>query len=670
MSESEIPVTAPAEIDPHWLASVTEGANQDFVILMPSTFLGMAAEEGSGTVKRSCLEALAIASSPMLNPESWETPYIPAAQFGGQRTVVPTDLTSEQLLILAQMAPMIQHSGLRARVADIAWTYGGRRDQKLLSLAIDSYTEIPLAPSQSWNRDGRDSWRRAIELTLRRGKSEAQRAAAMAESVRLELLSTKIEDNFHAVELSELFSAFRTKDKDRLREVASHCLNLGRQAAQSQDQRLARAIFRQAARWFNRLSDSELVNECQVEIAEAYAAEAQQRLTGDAPSALVASHSYEKAAAVLASLPNKFRQARSLDIRLSEMRKHLEATRLFSLEEMVTITTESEDLTHFQNLARAAVTGRDTLEALARLAQIQPLTDAQAEFSSAAQRIDGYFSQMIPRSTFTYDGRKVAATPGRTGRASASSTESMPRDFAADPAVWAAIVRDFGIRVGLLCSGFILPAHEILTAEHRIDRSYLFDVCHESPFVPANQAALWSLGLWHGVKGDFTSGAFILTPLIEQFVRLQFKLRGLHTMLIDENSVESEKGLSALLRAPEAVDILGADLALELRALLCEQIGANLRNNMAHGLITDGEAWSESAVYAWWLGLRIAVTPVYNMQAQATEGPDTITSGDPTSDDAAGTSSADEHRPAPENLASEPQGRADSDLPDDPAAGT
>ena len=63
----------------------------------------------------------------------------------------------------------------------------------------------------------------------------------------------------------------------------------------------------------------------------------------------------------------------------------------------------------------------------------------------------------------------------------------------------------------------------------------------------------------------------------------------------------------------ETTEFLGADLRLELRALLIEQEGANLRNDTAHGLLTDGAAWSSASIYAWWLVLRLVVVPVWNM---------------------------------------------------------
>jgi hypothetical protein len=55
----------------------------------------------------------------------------------------------------------------------------------------------------------------------------------------------------------------------------------------------------------------------------------------------------------------------------------------------------------------------------------------------------------------------------------------------------------------------------------------------------------------------------------------------------------------------------------EVRALLVEQGGANLRNDIAHGLFDDIASWSRSSVHAWWLALRLVVTPLWRMNGAA-----------------------------------------------------
>jgi hypothetical protein len=42
--------------------------------------------------------------------------------------------------------------------------------------------------------------------------------------------------------------------------------------------------------------------------------------------------------------------------------------------------------------------------------------------------------------------------------------------------------------------------------------------------------------------------------------------------------------------------IFGKDLAFELRGLLAERAGANLRNNVSHGLVSAGSFYSPSNI--------------------------------------------------------------------------
>ena len=152
--------------------------------------------------------------------------------------------------------------------------------------------------------------------------------------------------------------------------------------------------------------------------------------------------------------------------------------------------------------------------------------------------------------------------------------------------------------------------------EHRYDQEYIMDICDKSPVVPRGHVHLWAKGLWHGLNRDYLSAASILTPQVEHLVRVLLKQSGAHTQTVDDdNGVESEKGLGALLEMREAEEVLGAGLRLGLEALLTEQAGANLRNHIAHGLFSDAEAWSYASVYVWWLCLRLATLAVWQTRA-------------------------------------------------------
>jgi hypothetical protein len=61
--------------------------------------------------------------------------------------------------------------------------------------------------------------------------------------------------------------------------------------------------------------------------------------------------------------------------------------------------------------------------------------------------------------------------------------------------------------------------------------------------------------------------------------------------------------------------VVAANL-FDLQGLLVERHGMNLRNRMAHGLMTDGEFTTPTVLYLWWLVLRICVIYAFTNSKQ------------------------------------------------------
>ena len=83
---------------------------------------------------------------------------------------------------------------------------------------------------------------------------------------------------------------------------------------------------------------------------------------------------------------------------------------------------------------------------------------------------------------------------------------------------------------------------------------------------------------------------------------------------LDSKGIQDEFSLNTTLKEPRFSEplskVFGEDLIFDLRGLLIERFGANLRNDMAHGLIGTNFFYSENGCYLWWLSLRIYSLPV------------------------------------------------------------
>ncbi|WP_425717015.1 DUF4209 domain-containing protein [Micromonospora sp. DT233] len=562
-------------------------------------------ELGEQNLRTRVLDVLTKAASPMLVPDNWAEPYTPAIEIGNRRSFVPEDLSEVDLELLARLVPLIVEPALRARVADIAWSYGNRANIGLLAAAVDGYIAVPLE-REAWLNSGRDGWRRGLELSLRRGKGGRQVVEDMGARLVEFLLANDGSAGFMLTEISDLLGVAKFPNRERAQGLADHFVALASSVAGNY--RLGRAYERHAATWFSRAGEVDLANECIERISQAYVNEAEERLA-EGRGALVVGTFIEKAITALRGLPRKYRTTRDLDQRIHYLRNRLADTREISLEEMMRVESDPIDITRYVDGARKRVSGKGRLEALVALSGIAPLIDAKQAIEDERERSRGSLSRLFGSSTFSADGRKVASRPG------------LGVDEPSDTALFAEVVRSFALGIDLKVKALIYPALEIVMLEHRFDARFLANICHESPVVPPMHGGLWARGLSHGLAGDFPSAISLLVPQIEQMVRRHMKDHGIFTLFVNEDGSESEKGLNALLDMSESSKLLGPDLNLELRALLCEQIGPNLRNDLAHGLLNDPQSWSVSAVYAWWLCLRLVILSYYGMLMDAQTDP-------------------------------------------------
>jgi hypothetical protein len=156
--------------------------------------------------------------------------------------------------------------------------------------------------------------------------------------------------------------------------------------------------------------------------------------------------------------------------------------------------------------------------------------------------------------------------------------------------------------------GFIIPAIQKIRAEHHVRLQDFYEIAANSPFVPRGREAIWAKGLHAGFTYDFIVSTHLLIPQIEHSIRLHLEGAGAITSGYDRQYRQNEFDLNTTLRMPQLGTIFNDDdLIFDLRGLLIEHHGSNLRNDMAHGLLDDGQFHSEASIYLWGLCLRLSM---------------------------------------------------------------
>jgi hypothetical protein len=414
----------------------------------------------------------------------------------------------------------------------------------------------------------------------------------------------KSEDGFLALWLADLLAANHLARGKGI-DIAKRLESLARQFDVEGDLYRAREFFAASAKWFQQVGDAAKTAEIIVFVAEGWVKEAIARISSDQPSHMVAASFYENAIQTYRSIHRSERAAHRVDERISELHKSLNEAGERSLNEMGVVSSPSIDITQLVENARNAVRGKSSIDALAAFANIYPGARAgkMREFSERMLR-EHPLQALISATHMSRDGRVIAKRPGMgLGDAESDDTQA---------AIWAEMVKHYGMELGLVVQGDIWPALEVLGLEHRLRESDFVAMASRSPIVPEGRERLFGKALFAGYEKDFVAALHLLVPQIEHMVRWHLKAAGMKTTNLDKGGIENENGLSALMELPEVTQIFGEDLSFELKALFCDAFGPNLRNELAHGLLDDEACHSTHAIYAWWLGLKLVFNTFWN----------------------------------------------------------
>lgn len=120
-----------------------------------------------------------------------------------------------------------------------------------------------------------------------------------------------------------------------------------------------------------------------------------------------------------------------------------------------------------------------------------------------------------------------------------------------------------------------------------IDKSMMEFLVKDNPIIPDRRERIFQSGLYMFLNGDYYEALHILAPQVENLFRNIAREVGGLTVTLEKDGSSMEKVLSSILSLPELVDCYDNDILFTFRGLLNEQAGANIRNEIAHGIISE-----------------------------------------------------------------------------------
>ncbi len=537
------------------------------------------------------------ATSMMLSPKSTNEPFQALVRMAdGRRSALPSDFSINDLEVLVTVFKTISYAPLLARIGDVLWLCNKPKNPDHARKAIDCYISPGIDP-RTWHHNGKKEFQRAYQLAKLLKNSER---ISRIESLLISAFHSE-DDSFSNIKLSvaQLIDELSILNDSHL-EIASGLERSGEKLLSDGNPEAAVMFFELASKKYNQgLEESKYVLML-VRAAECYAQDAEEKFSSGRGAKLISSSFFETAIHAYRKVPTKYRKEYSIDKKISDLRHKLNLAGRHTLDEMGVIQTPFGETDEIIRLSIDHVSGKTSeFEAMIFFSGVCQSPNYEEIRVREKENMGKYFlSSLFGSSQYSSDGRVVAKTPAVGLNGDEASFEAALKDK---------MIRAFNHEIDMDVRLIIIPALGQVLKEHTIGNQFILEMCNRSPLVPQETVNLVARAICLGFEYDFSTAIHIVAPQVEKIVRVLIKRHGGHTTTLSVDGVEHENGLSTLLDMKEAETILGEDVLFELKAIFADSIGPNLRNEVAHGLMTDSAAYSAAPVYAWWVLLRMVV---------------------------------------------------------------
>lgn len=536
------------------------------------------------------LKLLSKVCSMYLKTESLADPFGPMVSGPNGRTLIPEDLTEVELDALEDILTELDNHWLNARICDVLWVRRKRRE--LAIAAMNSYVCMSDEMTQL-NNEAIEILQRALIIARAFDRTRWQ---SIVDKLVCRYLNDTTDTVADKLDLFLLFARF-LKTLSQKEDVISRLYEYGEIAADNNDFTLARECWdhlRKYQRVQKRVDESHRLTH---RIAESLMSEANLRTAES--SSLIASDSLARAAlAELKGLPRTYRREHDIDGVIDRLSQDLGKQRAEIIGSMGSITSEPINITDMVVQTRQRLDGKLLHDALFEYARMCYRTDVETTRQLARDLVrDHPLSYIIGRKTYSSDGRIVAL--------------SDPLDLN-DPTsfgkvVEAETVRQFGVSLGFIAAGCILPGLEVIQARYYLSLGYCHRIVSQAILVPNERAEAWAKGIYHGFNGNVFEATHILLPQVEYLLRWLLQSAGYDTIVREIDGTEVQMSLERTIAHQAIKEMLNDALWFELNYYFLSPHGANLRNEMLHGLVSDEDMQTTLLYCFWHLCVRMVV---------------------------------------------------------------
>lgn len=521
----------------------------------------------------------------------------------GKRSMNTDDLVPADFAAMRGIVDEINNPEYRGRLADILWEC--TKDFKCAQLAVRSFLESAdkLINAGEWIGYA-VRLERAAKIAARKGfeKLEAEVVAAVESGI-----AACQNDRTNEALCRRLMTILLRLHVGDAKKYATLSEQLATDFAAAGNWHASERYWDTASSWHRVNKDDAAAQRCLAAAAECNVSAAEANVAGP-------KRSYSFAAFWMGKGLEGLRRAQADPARLVHVHRRLLELQKLALTEMGPMSLNLDEIPGFRDNEAAAqkaaadhVRGHSFEFALGRFA-----------FVSHPTNVAALKAQILKQSEETIFDKIVVETAidrwGKTADTLAPSSVGGPLEGEALRKRMVQMANE--INWPLQVAWHIEPARLAFTTEHAVRRDSLRFLVSFNPFIPKGHEGIYLRGIQAGFHGDWLVAMHLLIPQVEASIRLVLQQEGVVTSTLESDGTQKERDLNQLLWMPEMEKTFGSDIAFDLRGILIERFGHNMRNESAHGLMPEGAFYGSASVFLWWLiihlcwrGYAVSVAP-------------------------------------------------------------
>lgn len=519
-----------------------------------------------------------------IDNDNREAPFQSLATFGNQRTASIDDLNDGDIQLLIKIYEDIEDYELKARIADIIWV-----KNKTYTYAIDAIDFYVLSAKRIEDWDNYiyyyDITTRALNIALSLGKTNPK-IGEVNKFIISTIKNINGNDQYYLTgKLIELLLKQKDITLDIFMDIIDKCITSSLDINDFQKARYYSELKSKCLKKMDFPDKSDLEIE---KMAFLYTKEAEYLENKGLSNQMNLIYLHEKAI-------ETYRRISGKQSEVNKLLKKVEVHKL-NMKNSLKLHSTTVDVSDIIDSIEDALKGKKKLEAIVKLAYIHPVTPKE-DLEEAVKKTlkNSPLLYMINSDIVDKSGKRIIRMPnielGSLEDNKSAIEAYMLREAGSIQQLFGGMVVEHGIR--------------ILKSDHFITKNDLRDIVEDNIFIPKDRVDIFLEGLYQGFNQNFMVASHLLIPQLENSFRMFAEACGDIITSFEDDGSEQVKSLNTIFELENFVEAYDEDLIINLRALLTEKYGLNMRNRIAHGLCSSDELSSAGTIYVWWISLKL-----------------------------------------------------------------